>query len=493
MSLRVARARTRFATPEPLPPERLAAWQTELAAQDGEAIAARWVGPGEWLLIRRLPLHVHARLDAADSELGRAFAAALDRAIAEAVAAGDAIRYSHRRAALADLVYRSSLGETGRQWAWQRMGLIERRDCHPEAVLRHALRLLEREPELAWPVLGRLWRGEAETAAFTAALRALEGSLVPALLGLAPRSRGYLDPSVAVARDAAAQAAHSTRAALPASAEARQLLHWCQGRPLFARRHRPPLAALLAAFEAPAAGLTAAACGERLAQAQAALQSVLEPAAHRGAAAGAPAYAAAARQQADPRPLAAPAHAASVTGLTAPADTPAPAPQDGTPAPAPFLPEPLSQPGEPTAWGGALFWLTRLHAAWLALDPRPELPALLHATALRLGVPDNDPAFAAFCGGAPWPDELPADALGTADTLVRSWEAWLAEAAPDWPESRTETVCRRAGWLRREPGWVELHLPMANVDTVVRRLLLDLDPGWLPWLGCVVRICYDGE
>ena len=42
-----------------------------------------------------------------------------------------------------------------------------------------------------------------------------------------------------------------------------------------------------------------------------------------------------------------------------------------------------------------------------------------------------------------------------------------------------------------ESGWIELHLPLAGVDTAIRRLGLDLDPGFLPWLGCVLRICYD--
>jgi len=42
-----------------------------------------------------------------------------------------------------------------------------------------------------------------------------------------------------------------------------------------------------------------------------------------------------------------------------------------------------------------------------------------------------------------------------------------------------------------EPGWIELVLPLDSVDTSVRRLGLDLDPGWLPWLGRVVKIRYE--
>ena len=63
--------------------------------------------------------------------------------------------------------------------------------------------------------------------------------------------------------------------------------------------------------------------------------------------------------------------------------------------------------------------------------------------------------------------------------------------APDLPLPRIETVCRRGGRLRFEAGWIELHLPLNQVDTAIRRLGLDLDPGWLPWLGCVLRIIYD--
>jgi hypothetical protein len=34
-------------------------------------------------------------------------------------------------------------------------------------------------------------------------------------------------------------------------------------------------------------------------------------------------------------------------------------------------------------------------------------------------------------------------------------------------------------------------LPLDSVDTRIRRLGLDLDPGWLPWLGCMLKIRYE--
>ena len=78
-----------------------------------------------------------------------------------------------------------------------------------------------------------------------------------------------------------------------------------------------------------------------------------------------------------------------------------------------------------------------------------------------------------------------------AAALVADWNVWVDEQAPDLPAPRMTSICQRSGRLRFEAGWIELHLPLDSVDTRIRRLGLDLDPGWLPWLGCVVRIIYD--
>jgi hypothetical protein len=64
---------------------------------------------------------------------------------------------------------------------------------------------------------------------------------------------------------------------------------------------------------------------------------------------------------------------------------------------------------------------------------------------------------------------------------------------PDASEAARQLVLpvlRRPGVVRAEPGWIEVHLPLAGVDPVVRRAGLDLDPGWVPWLGAVVRYVY---
>jgi hypothetical protein len=488
-ALHIANARTRLHTAAPIAPERLAAWTAEFANQDGEALARRWVEADEWLLIRRLPLRARWRVDEADAQVGRAWSSALDRAITEALARddGNCVRYRHRREALADVIYRSALRDRSRQWAWQRMALIPRADLPPDEALRCALSEIERQPEGAWPVLMRLLGAEPATAAFTAALRALGGSLVPQLLRLSPRSAAYLDlgaepPSQMLASEAVA----SDRTDPAWSAAALDLIHWAHSRAAWAQRHRNALAPLLAAIAWPASGVAAEVRRLRLNRARTAIDAEVRSTAGRDLPT---------RSSLVPTP-------ALAAAIAAPAQDPASAPAAIPPEPMrppelPALPTaappelPSAETGHPTRWGGALFWLTRLGAAWLELEAPPELALLLRETALALGVPADDAVLAAFCGGELPDGEAPPGVAETARAMVAGWAAWLQTAAPELPEPRVAAVCQRSGRLTMEPGWITLHLPFDAVDTAIRRLGLDLDPGWLPWLGCVVKICYD--
>lgn len=112
-----------------LPAPRVQAWLDTLAAQD----LAGLPGTGDddaWLLLRRLPLKLNWAEDSADAEVAAQWTQALDSAIAAARrdartgTGADALHYAHRHDALADLLYRSALGDTRRQWAWARMGLL---------------------------------------------------------------------------------------------------------------------------------------------------------------------------------------------------------------------------------------------------------------------------------------------------------------------------------------------------------------------------------
>ncbi|MEW6705791.1 MAG: hypothetical protein AB1430_13180 [Pseudomonadota bacterium] len=481
----IARLHTRVRSTTPIAPERLAAWEEQIAAQDGDALASRWVHEDEWLLIRRLPMALRWRADAVDADVGRQWHHALALAIQEALAHddGNCVRYRHRRAALADLLYRSALRDARRQWAWQRMGLIPRAQMACEEVLRAGAEQLLHEPALVWPVLMRLVRGEAQSASFTAVLRGMPVLLWTRLLQAAPRSAPYValaEERAAPRTDPAPAAPDAAEHPLPQSALA--LLQWAAARPYLAQTHRQTLAVLLAALAWPAHATPQRVLRQRLAAARQHLAKALPVA-----------------------PRLAPPARAQGTGSTAPAPQAPAAPphelarQPAREAAAPQPPE-LPEPDEwqPTRFGGALFWLGRFGTSGvldtLAQDdqaPADALRLLLCETALALGVPADDPAMSAFCGGEVPAAEAPPGLAAQAAALVQAWSTWLDQAAPTLAEPRIATVCQRAGRLRIEPGWIELHLPLSEVDTAIRRLGLDLDPGWLPWLGCALRICYD--
>jgi hypothetical protein len=169
----------------------------------------------------------------------------------------------------------------------------------------------------------------------------------------------------------------------------------------------------------------------------------------------------------------------------------------GLPA-APTLTEPDASVR--TEWAGALFWLRHLAEpavlptlrAQAGLDPHDALHTaqLMQAVALALRVPLDDTAMTVMTAGQPSQDVSPA-MQAAANRLVAQWAQWLDEALPDAPEPRMVWVCQRPGRLKLEPGWIELHLDMDRIDTRLRRVGLDLDPGWVPFIGAVVRIRYD--
>lgn len=459
---------------------RLPDWRAQWAALDGERLARRWVDDEAWLLIRRLPISLRWRADPSDHEAGAAFEQALEQAIAQAVARGDAdvLRFAHRRAALADLLMRAAQRDPSRHWAWQRMGWLPREDLDPAEVLQRGLAVLAAEPELAWPVLRRLLAGEARCASFSALLRALSPADWRRWLALAPASAPWAHwVSAALPAPLPAALHRATPVAEPAAA--RDLCHWAARRPLLRDRHAALLGALLAALRHEGRARTPTQARDDWHAAMLALLPATPTRAPQVAPTTAPEAA---------RP-AAPGEAPLPAASTPPPAETRPAPPRAI-EPGPDLPEPAQR--LVTAHGGLLFWLSRAVTPDVApWPPEAPLPPYLLALGRALGVPDDDPALAAFCGGQ-CPDDDADDALqALALRRAAAWEAWLAEAAPELPAPRLAAVCRRVGWLVLEPGWIELHLPLDSVDIRVRRLGLDLDPGWIAPLACVLRIRYD--
>lgn len=191
-----------------------------------------------------------------------------------------------------------------------------------------------------------------------------------------------------------------------------------------------------------------------------------------------------------------------------PADDPLPA--------APLWQHPARFDAEPTACAGLLFLLPVLARLglpqWLAEAPDAGFtPRVLQQALRRLRVPVHDPAWALVAAGvaeagmqaapapACWSDPLLA---GSPDLT----QALHAATDPDAQAAMWLTAARR--WLRRagriglaslvlRPGFIglspthaDLHFRLHDTDLRVRRLGLDLDPGWLPWFGRVVAFHY---
>lgn len=159
-----------------------------------------------------------------------------------------------------------------------------------------------------------------------------------------------------------------------------------------------------------------------------------------------------------------------------------------------------------TSWGGLLFVHNVLREEdfeSLVSDlPDRRLAWTLHQLALLL-VPatPEDAAILAFAGLPP-SQRPPVDqrtlsederyALEkTRQSVVAKLRAALnaSDAEPD-SELMARAASREAEIIA-DPAWIEVHLRLSEVTTDVRRAGLDLDPGWLPWLGVVMRFVYE--
>ena len=164
--------------------------------------------------------------------------------------------------------------------------------------------------------------------------------------------------------------------------------------------------------------------------------------------------------------------------------------------------------GLPTEWGGLLFLLNLAPAAGLphVVLAEPDLggrslPWLLQAAAVTLlPVPGDDPALAAFAGlgpaePSPWRTGPPATASETR-AVRRLAERWAGAAAAALGRPAAEgaatvrALAARRGTVVFAPAWIEVVFALDEVDVGVRVAGLDLDPGWIPWLGCVLRYRY---
>lgn len=167
-----------------------------------------------------------------------------------------------------------------------------------------------------------------------------------------------------------------------------------------------------------------------------------------------------------------------------------------------------------TRVGGLLFLLNLLPAVGIPERWERDLPGrstrwAMHRLGVRLvaraglepAVPEDDCGLLAFAGLTP-EAEVPADDGETGDMgEVARWDALADEVVraleARWPEKPPSTVhllgdlCRRDAEILADPGWIEVRYSLNDVSTDLRRAGLDLDPGFIPWLGVVLRFVYE--
>jgi hypothetical protein len=484
---------------------------TEALVDHGLAEAFdRWgFGGGEEVCVGSVtvpPVELEPGVD--DATFVRRWADAAVGAVAAAVAVGEAgvVRYRSRLASLADMASRSAMGDDRRRWAWRRLGLWPEGLADEDAVAT----ALARSPQWLVGVLGIA----ARSGALAAVLDLLGTDRVRRLVAAAWVASGGDLAGLEIVRQrpdgVLASAATRSRAARVLDAT-----------PLGAGLRRlGPISNAGYAVDLAAAAVLAA---EPAAAARAAIdRSALGLVAGVGGA------------LVSSRPANAPISARDVERADEPGVAPATGDGAGT-APREPGPEAAGR-GDPeagaaasdeparTAFGGLLFLVhlvdalgpVRLAAADPLLADAP-LPAVLH----RLGTvilartggpaggppapPDpRDPALLAFCGLPPEADppsagiragvgDLWRDRVGGwAERLIATLRAAFdpAELASAPEGELLAAVCRRRAGIAADPGWIDVRLELDEVSTEVRRAGLDLDLGFVPWLGCVVRFVY---
>jgi hypothetical protein len=192
-------------------------------------------------------------------------------------------------------------------------------------------------------------------------------------------------------------------------------------------------------------------------------------------------------------------------------------PESGTPSAAPHE-MPVARPvaaaamlGEPTAAAGLYFLLHALRQLGIA-DALAAGPALADAgfaahilkrLAAHAKVAAHDPihhcldletaelsAVGPFTDMRVWPTNWPATAPLRCDAraLLRIWSIAVRRWCRRTAGVTVRDIVARNGqvWLTRTD--LDVTLPLTALDVRIRRIGLDIDPGWVPWLGRLGRV-----
>jgi hypothetical protein len=486
-----------------------------LAPEVERSLAEAGVPAGAQVCIRSLDVPLRLRLSAPTVTVSLAWSRAIGLAIRERIKAGGpgVVRYSSRTDALLDMASCVAVGDRRRAWAWRQLGWWRGRlEASDQQAGEELLRVLLGDPPTIVPVLATLahrgvlaaltrvvpgpaWRVLAEAALAAAGAH-------PSLGGTGPIETGWPQqaPQGGPPRDPGAgrevRQATGSRAARIVAASALATAAAAAPRRFLGDPQARWATAALVVLEADPALVTGPVADELLHAVGNALGDATSPAAAAATAAAAPAAEPASASPTGAVPF---GREASPGGAVVPlaAGVQAPEPPAGS-----------SRRVGRTRFGGLPFLLHVVDAlgvpAQIAASPvlagRTARWAL-HRLAVALAPMDPaDPAALAFAGLGPGTrppsaeDAPPTDAeAGEVAELAEQVGAALGERLGRSHESVAtvmDFVCRRDAEVLADPGWIELHLRAEDVSVEVRRAGLDLDPGYVPWLGVVVRFVY---
>ena len=110
--------------------------------------------------------------------------------------------------------------------------------------------------------------------------------------------------------------------------------------------------------------------------------------------------------------------------------------------------------------------------------------------AAHAGVEPSDPILAWMNDEIEPSNEAFASLGLEAPYAVRAWA--LAVRRWCWRAGRLSVreIVNRNGRVVSSRTDVDVSFALDQADVRIRRLGLDIDPGWLPWFGCVVRFHY---
>jgi hypothetical protein len=465
----------------------------------------------------------------------------------------DLVRYPSRLHGLVDFALEVSAGRLGRAWAWNQLGWSRLPDPPSLSEARRQLvQALQGEPALLLPLFVRLaqadrlasWMGGLPAAEQRALVHGLltqgglsgaESDAAPPTAPLSSRPGQAPFPHSRIARHWSTRAAgQGVRSAIPAR-------HWAwicllEQEPALGQRPNRVIAAHLADAERQWQRLVGAAPAAPGRHPEPSNREApeLSPAAPVAAATRGSADLVASGQgpgrgpdrlapdHFDPEPLAPQRRDPVRTrGAEEPAATPAPtaAPEEAE-ASAPWREPRVHQ----SAWGGLFYLIALLETppapgeagiataliespvfaerslAWVffhffrrlfAPEPGSSSPA-------PAPCPDADPSLRLLCQ-LPVDEKIPdfsaperheREALAhQASRLTRALGTRLPAARRAGDPWRW--LCQRPARLYLDTAWVDVHFALAQLDTDIRRAGLDLDPGYVPWLGRVVKLHYD--